>query len=111
MKSKVIETIKKYALLVGTLIYLYVGFVAIVVYYLNSTFLSEPKWLIMPMVLSSIFGAIYSAVNYKLLGRLFSKSVVNTFTVTLVITLLTMFIITLCKYVNSYTGFISLSNS
>lgn len=108
MKSKVIETIKKYALLVGTLIYLYVGFVAIVVYYL-STFLSEPKGLIMPMVLSSIFGAIYSAVNYKLLGRLFSKSVVNTFTVTLVITLLTLFIITLCKYVISYTGFIKVS--
>ncbi len=97
MKSKVIETIKKYALLVGTLIYLYVGFTAIVAYYLISVIRSEYKGLIVPMVLSFIFGAIYSAVNYKLMGRLFSKNVVNTFTVTLVITLLMLFILTLCK--------------
>ena len=97
MKSKVIETIKKYALLVGTLIYLYVGFTAIVAYYLISVIRSEYKGLIVPMVLSFIFGAIYIAVNNKLSGRLFSKSTVNTFSATLVITLLTLFIFTLCK--------------
>ncbi len=94
MKSK----IRKYALLlVGAFIYLYVGFVAIVAYYSISAFHSGSKGLIVPMVLSSIFGAIYIAVNNKLSGRLFSKSTVNTFSATLVITLLTLFIFTLCK--------------
>lgn len=108
MKSKVIETIKKYALLVGTLIYLYAGFAAIVAYYLSSAIRSEWKGLIVPVILSSIFGAIYSVVNYKLLGRLFSKNTVNTFTVTLVITLLMLFIFTLCMYAIKYIDVIKI---
>ena len=96
------KSIERYALQAWCLIYLYLGFGVIVRYYYTRAISSEPKELIVPMVLSTLLGAIYSGVNYKLSGRVFSKTVVNTFTVTLVITLLALFIGTLLKSIYTF---------